>query len=106
VSDHDQDDEDNGGLCSACKHRSLRIAHSLAPRPSPRGPTRSGWVMGVSALGCRCLSASWVSAGAAIPPPRPVSWTPCSPLSGKLLYADEATEALLPTPPDPPPRLA
>jgi hypothetical protein len=65
---------------------------------------RASWIMGYTALGCRGASTDWVSAGAVIPPPPVVNWTPLRPLVERFSDAGTTAESLRSSPPDPPPR--
>jgi hypothetical protein len=67
-------------------------------------PARSHWVIGLAAMTCNGLSASWIASGAVTAPPPPVHWTPQLPLVGELFLTDPGFPNLRFSPPVPPPR--
>ncbi len=72
------------------------------------GPARSKTTGGgsASALRCRGLASLWVSTGAVLPPPRPLSWSPYLVPAGWLALVDASLPAFVSAPPDRPPRAA
>ena len=66
--------------------------------------TRSGWMVGVSALRCQGLATYWIAIGAVSLPPPPFVWTAPLPLIGLLSDSGERAMSLMITPPEPPPR--
>jgi len=66
----------------------------------------SAWVLGVSALRCHGLSTLWIAAGAVLPPPPALTWSPSWPLTGWLGYHDAESNFRVKSPPDRPPRSA
>jgi hypothetical protein len=75
-----------------------------APEPAPgKGPR---WVLGIAAMQCQGQSTLWVSAGAALPPSAPLSWSPGLDRIGWLSFSSVFALVLSPDPPAPPPRLS
>jgi hypothetical protein len=62
------------------------------------------WGLGVSAQGCQGATTLWASAGTVLPPPAPLTWSPCLVPLGWLPPAADMPALLTTTPPDPPPR--
>jgi hypothetical protein len=87
-----------GGKPSCCGGEQAQT-----PAPASDAPAVD-WVLGESVLRCRGIATAWVSAGAVLPPPRPLSWRPA-----ESCCALSCLPAPLPTgvpqaPPSPPPR--
>jgi hypothetical protein len=92
--------------CACCAQkrqaRPPSCCQTAASKEKRRTPLR--WPVGVSPLPCRGGSSAWVSAGAVLPPPRPLVWQPWLAPLGWISSADPFAAEFALIPPDPPPR--
>jgi hypothetical protein len=78
-------------------------------RPSAHGakptvPARVPWLLGMRAMSCQGASNVWLSIGAIVPPPTPLTWNELFPPAGWLCIGNTSPVLLPLIPPDPPPR--
>jgi hypothetical protein len=87
--------------CSPHEHSSC---HEPADGTASRQTARSSWVLGLAARDCRGSAAVWAATGAALAPPRPLTWHPTWSLAGRILSGFFCHPSLIEHPPDRPPR--
>lgn len=75
------------------------------PTTKPVKGTNLRWGAAIAAWQCRGLPTLWVSSGAVLPVPPPVSWSPDNPPPTPVALRDDAACEVPLDPPAPPPRL-
>jgi hypothetical protein len=93
------------GCSQACQGCEQEAGVDEKPCCVPNGKSVR-WSSGLSALRCKGQGTLWVTTGAVLPPPPPLTWCPSMPCTGWLAYPDIGVVTIAATPPDPPPRLA
>ncbi|HLW65784.1 MAG TPA: hypothetical protein VKS79_10730 [Gemmataceae bacterium] len=87
----------------ACRKKSCCEKHEKAPQDQPRG---NGWLQLTSVLHCRGMSTLWITSGAVVPPPPPITWTQWYQPENWLGLRNQTPTLVSVSPPDPPPRAA
>ncbi len=76
-----------------------------APEAAPAAALKTiTWVAGIAARHCQGQSELWLSGGAAVPPPAPLTWAFEWTPAGRLAPADPAFSSFGTSPSPPPPR--
>jgi hypothetical protein len=94
--------EHSDGDHSCCDHHGT-CEHAPEPDPAPQ-PSGPRWSFALNVWKCQGLNTLWVSAGAVLPPPAAVAWTPGLAPVDRLVHPDDPASDLPSCPPSPPPR--